>query len=87
VTIHFDIPADIERHLRSNGADPNESAKESLLVELYRQRKVTHHQIAQALALGRLEVDALLKRHDVPIDLTIEQFEAEAARLRERPSP
>jgi predicted HTH domain antitoxin len=81
--ISFEIPEDIEEHLRSAGADPNQTAKESLLVELYRQKQVTHHQISQALGLNRYEVDGLLKRYDVPLDLSIEEFRSEAASLRE----
>jgi predicted HTH domain antitoxin len=83
MTICFEIPQDIEERLRSTGADLNQTAKESLLVELYRQKQVTHHQISQALGLSRYEVDGLLKRHDVPLDLSIEEFRTEAASLRE----
>ena len=83
MTISFEIPQDIEQRLRSAGADLNQTAKESLLVELYRQKQITHYQISQALGLSRYEVDGLLKRHDVPLDLSIEEFRSQAASLRE----
>ena len=83
MTISFEIPEEIEEQLRSTGTDPNRTAKESLLVELYRQKQITHYQISQALGLSRYEVDGLLKRHDVPLDLSIEEFRTDAASLRE----
>jgi predicted HTH domain antitoxin len=83
MTISFEIPADIEEHLRFRGVDLNQTAKESLLVELYRQKQITHYQIAQALGLNRYEVDGLLKRYDVPLDLTIEEVRSEARSIRE----
>ncbi len=84
MTISFDIPLEIEQRLRSTGSDPNQTAKESLLVELYRQKLISHHQISQALGFSRHEVDVLLKRHDVSLDLSIEEFLSEAAALRQR---
>ncbi|CEF48449.1 unnamed protein product [uncultured bacterium] len=83
MTISFEIPGEIEQRLRSAGADPNQTARELLLIELYRQKQVTHYQISQALGLSRYEVDGLLKKYDVPLDLTIDEFHAEAASLRE----
>ncbi|WP_165234687.1 UPF0175 family protein [Aquisphaera insulae] len=82
MTITFEIPGDIEERLHATGTDPNQAAKESLLVEMYRQRRITHHQVAQALGLSRYEVDGLLKRYDVPLDISIDEFHAEVASLR-----
>jgi len=69
MAITFELPADIEQHLRGEWADFDAVAKESALVELYRQAKLTHHQLATALDLDRFAVDALLKRHQVTEDL------------------
>jgi len=84
MTIRFDIPLEIEQRLRSAGTDPNQTAKESLLVELYRQKLISHHQISQALGFSCPEVDVLLERHDVPLDLSIEEFRSQASALRQR---
>jgi DNA-binding transcriptional ArsR family regulator len=83
MNISFDLPSEIEAALRSAGADPARAAKESLLVELYRQRHITHHQLGEALGLSRYEVDGLLKRHDIPLEISLEEFRAEAATLRD----
>lgn len=61
MTISFDIPPEIELALKSLGRDPSQLLKEAGLVELYRQGHLTHHQLAQALALTKLETDACLK--------------------------
>lgn len=82
MTIRFDIPAAIESLFREMGAEPNSAVKEAALVDLYRLRRINHHQLAQALGIERLEVDAILKRYDVPLDLSIEDFHAELASLQ-----
>ena len=58
-------------------------AKDAALVELYRQAKLTHHQLASALELDRFAVDALLKRHQVTEDfLSAEALGSQIATLR-----
>ncbi len=52
MTVVLELPSDIEKVLRASGTDPSRAAKESLLVELYRQRQITHHQLGQALDLN-----------------------------------
>lgn len=79
--VTFELPNNIERRLRQLG-DLDQVAKEAALVELYRQEKLTHHELAQALGLSRIETDVLLKKHNVTEDLmTIEQFERQADQL------
>jgi hypothetical protein len=63
------------------------AAKEAVLVELFRQRHITHHQLGEALGLTRSEVDGVLKRHNVPLDLSLEAFHAQAASLRNPEQP
>ena len=69
MAITFELPTAIEEQLRGEWSDFDAVAKESALVELYRQGKVTHHQLATALELDRFAVDALLKQHQVTEDL------------------
>ncbi len=61
MSISIELPADIEQHLRHEMANFDQAARESLLVELYRQRRLTHQQLSRALGLPRLETDALLR--------------------------
>jgi predicted HTH domain antitoxin len=82
MTISFEIPHDIEQDLSTDGADLNGEAREAFLVELYRQERITHHQLAEALGLSRLETEGVLKRHTVSSGVTAEEMRAQAAALR-----
>jgi len=62
MTISFELPQDIEEQVCSNGADLSQLAREAFLVELYRERKITQHQLGQALKLDDYETDGVLKR-------------------------
>jgi hypothetical protein len=83
MTISFDIPQEIEQELRINGADLSGEAREAFLVELYRQDRITHHQLTEALGLSRLETDGVLKRHRISSGVTAEEMRAQAATLQE----
>jgi Uncharacterised protein family (UPF0175) len=83
VNISFELPKDIEEQIRIEGADLSSEAREVYLVELYRQDRITHHQLGVALGLSRLEVDGLLKKHQVSPGVTAEEMKAQAATLRE----
>ena len=83
MAVTFKIPTALERQLRGELADLDELAKEAALVELYRQRKLTHHELATALDLGRLETEELLARHNVTEDLiTVGEFAVQQAVLQ-----
>jgi predicted HTH domain antitoxin len=87
MSISFEIPSHIAQQLRSNGTDLNGEAREAYLVDLYRQDRITHHQLAEALGLNRYETDGVLKRHQVPSGVTAEEMRAQAYALRNaRPS-
>ena len=83
MAISFELPSMIEEQLRKELVDLDQVAKEAVLVELYRQEKLTHHELAVALGLDRFETEALLKRHRVTEDcLTLEGLDEQLATLR-----
>ena len=83
MSISFDLPASVEDQLRRELADLDVVAKEAALVELYRQERITHHQLGLSLGLERHETDGLLKRHKVVEDLPrAEELAEEIATLR-----
>ena len=83
MSITFELPAAIEQQLRGEWADFDAVAKESALVELYRQGNLTHRQLATALELDRFAVNALLKRHQVTEDLlSVEALTSQIATLQ-----
>jgi hypothetical protein len=69
MAVRFELPPDLEQHLRSAVPDLDQQAKEAALVEMYRQQKLTRHELAISLGLSRLETEALLHRHRVTEDL------------------
>ncbi len=83
MTISFEIPQEIEQQIRANGADLDREARETYLVELYRQDRITHYQLSAALGLGRFETDGVLKRHRVSSGPTLEELRAEIGSLRD----
>ena len=69
MSIRFDLPASVEDQLRRELADLDVVAKEAALVQLYRQGRLTHHQLGLSLGLERHETNGFLKRHKVVEDL------------------
>jgi hypothetical protein len=55
MTISFELPSDIEDRIRQESIDFNIKAKEAFLVELYRDQKITQHQLGQTLGLDDYE--------------------------------
>lgn len=83
MTVSFNLPESIEKQLRDELGDLDEAAKESALVELYRQGKLSHGRLAESLGISRYETDAILKRHHVTEDLiTLDEFREQVVGLR-----
>ena len=82
MTISFELPQDIEQLVSTIGADLNDLAREAFLVELYREKRITQHQLGQALGLGDYDTDGVLKRYGVGYDLTLEEFAEQRTFLR-----
>jgi hypothetical protein len=82
MAVNIQLPAAVESELRSQFENLDEVAREAMLVELYRQDNLSHHQLGQALGLDRFETDGLLKRHKVTEDLpTLEEYDSALRRL------
>ena len=83
MTITFEIPQNIEQRVHTEGADLNREAKEAYLVELYRQDRITHDDLSEALGLGFHQTQQLIKEHGAGDDFTLAEFEAERKVIRE----
>ncbi len=83
MTISFEIPQNIEQRLHTEGADLNREAKVAYLVELYRQVRITHDDLSEALGPGFHQTEQLIKEYGVGDDFTLAEFEAERKVIRE----
>ena len=82
MAINIELPKLIEDKLRTDLRDFSAVAKEAMLVELYRQSRLTHRELSDALNLTRFETDGVLKQHNVTEDLlTPEEYESELGGL------
>jgi predicted HTH domain antitoxin len=69
MTISFELSQDIEQQIRTEGSDLNRDAKEVYLMEQYRQAKLSHRQLQEALGLSFQETEELLKRRGLGQDM------------------
>jgi len=75
MAVSFQLPSDLERNLRHDFKDLENEAKEALLVALYRQGKLSHLALSQALGIDRFEAEDLLHKHNVTEDMgTLEDY-------------
>ena len=83
MAITIDLPPDLEAALRHDMENLDASAKEAVLVDLYCRRVVTQAQLARALGISRLQSDAVLQRHQIYYDMTVEDVAAESGALQQ----
>jgi len=84
MALTIQLPPEMEERLRAESADLDAEAKEAMLIELHRQERLSRPELAQALGLGRLELDGVLKKHNVTEDLpTNEEHEEDLRRAQE----
>lgn len=81
--IQFDLPQILEDRLRNDLGNLSTVGKEAMLVELYRQGRVSHHEFSQALNISRFEAEEVLKCHNVTEDLIRpDEFSRELSSLK-----
>jgi predicted HTH domain antitoxin len=82
MTISFEIPHEIETQIRTEGADLEREARELYLLELYRQDRISHAQLRDALGASFQETEKLIKAHAAGHDYSVEEFEEQRHALR-----
>ena len=86
--VSLEVPESFAERLSGSGESLSRAALEALAVEAYRLRRISGFELCELLEIrSRVEMDRFLKAHDVPLDYTIEDFEAESetsARLRQK---
>lgn len=83
MTITLNVPEDIARHLASQGQDISRAALELMVIEAYREHKLTTEQVHRLLGFeSRYELDGFLKAHAVWLDYTTDDLDREAKMTR-----
>ena len=86
--VSLEIPESFADRLGGSGGNLSRAALEALAVEAYRLHRISGFELCELLDIrSRVEMDRFLKGHEVALDYTIEDFEAESetsSRLREK---
>ena len=62
MSVTIQLPTDVEQRLRAQNPNLDAEAKEAMLVEMFRQERLTRHELAISLGINRFETDAVLKK-------------------------
>lgn len=81
MTVRFDLPHDMEQHLRREFGDLDQAAKEALLIESYREGRLSAGKIAEILGKGVIETYEWLNLHGVPLNYTLDDLQADRATI------
>ena len=83
MSVTIDIPQPAEDALRAQWGNLEQVAKEALLVESYRQGKISIGFLAQNLGMGVIEADRWLARRGVPLNYLRQDYEADCRTLEQ----
>jgi len=79
MTITVDVPEEMTQYLSERGQNPSRAALELMLLEAYREHRLTTAQLRRLLGFeSRYELDGFLKQREVWLDYTIEDLDREA---------
>jgi predicted HTH domain antitoxin len=75
--ITFELPDDVAQQMIPAGCDPARAALEDMAVEAYRAHRLTEHQLATLLGMGRYELDGFLKQREVWLEYALDDIHKE----------
>lgn len=78
----LELPDDLVRQILPAGSDPSRAAIESLALEAYRAHRLSEHQLAALLGMGRYELDGWLKERGVWLEYGTGEVERELTTAR-----
>ncbi len=79
--ITINLPEDVANVFLADGESIEREVLEATALEGYRTGKLSHAQVGRMLNLNRFEVDEFFKNHDVTLNYTIEDLEADRQTL------
>ncbi len=78
--INFEIPDDLAAQLTPADQEPARTALEAIAIEAYRAHRLTGYQLRQLLGIpSRYDLDGFLKKHQIWLEYSIDDFERERA--------
>lgn len=82
MTVVIDIPAETERLLQAEWGDLNRAAREALVIESYRQGKLSLGQCSEIFGKSVLETEAFFRSRGVDLPMTADDLERDRAFLQ-----
>jgi len=79
--VTINLPEDVANVFLADGENLEREILEATALEGYRAGKLSHAHVGRMLGLSRFEVDELFKKHDVPLNYTIEDLETDRRTL------
>ena len=79
MTVVIDIPAETEKLLKAEWGDLNRAAREALVIESYRQGKLSLGQCSEIFGLPLLETEAFFRSRGVDLPMTADDVERDGA--------
>jgi predicted HTH domain antitoxin len=77
-----ELPDELAGQIIPAGSDPSRVAIESLALEAYRAHRLSEHQLARLLGMGRYELDGWLKQRGVWLEYGAGEMERELTSAR-----
>lgn len=81
--ITISIPEDVAKLIGADGVDIEQQVLQATALEEYRSGKLSHGQVGKMLGMNRFQVDAFLKKHNVPLNYTLHDLEEDRRTLDE----
>jgi predicted HTH domain antitoxin len=82
MTVVIEMTPEAEELLRAEWGDLNRAAREALVIESYRQAKLSLGQCSSLLGLSVVETEAFFRDRCVAIGLTMQDVDDDVARLK-----
>ncbi len=79
--VTINLPEDVANVFLANGENLEREILEATALEGYRTGRLSHAQVGRMLGLNRFEVDEFFKNHDITLNYTIEDLEADRRTL------
>lgn len=77
MSVTFELPREVERHLQGALGDLGKAAKQALLMDAYRHGQISIGGLAKTLGMGVIEAQQWLADQGVPQNYDVEAFRAD----------